>query len=176
MNPLRCLALTICVLGMLPAHTSAQTGALTFQRLTCMSWAELEAVYRAAAPGDVPVGFVRGWTTYHPCTPLAHIRTKAANRLWKGKHFFPEDSTLINQWPGFRAIRADVYAGDSWLDGRPAHVLDYADKSFVWRDVRDELRQVGPGLYVGAMYLRDCPTPRLKTLFVLEAVGCCDRR
>lgn len=143
---------------------------LTFQRLTCMSWAELETIYRSAKPGDVPVGFVRGRTLYHPCAALAHVRTNIANRLWKGKHFYPEDATLINQWPGFRAIRADISMGTSWLDGQPAHILDYADKSFVWRDVRDEMRQVGPGLYVGAMYLRDCPAPRLKTLFVLEAV------
>jgi hypothetical protein len=166
----RSLALTIGLLATLPMNVAAQEGPLTFERLTCMSWAELEALYRGAGPGEVPVGFVRGRTLYHPCTPLAHARTKVANRLWKGKHFCPDDATLINQWPGFRAIRADVYPGESWLDGQPAHILDYADKSFIWRDVRDEMRQVGPGLYVGAMYVRDCPTPRLKTLFVLEQV------
>ena len=180
MNWRRCIAMTMVVSSAVCAGAAAQDAAaqtavtepLTFNRLAFMSWHELEALYRAAKPGELPVGFVRGKTLYHPCAPLAHARTKLANRMWKGKHFHPEDMTLINQWPGFRAIRADVYPGASWLDGAPAHILDYAETSFVWRDVRDEMRQIGPGLYVGAMYIRDCPTPRLKTLFVLEAVDC----
>ena len=141
----------------------------TFARLTCMSWDELQNLYRNAQPGTVPAGFVRGRSLFNPCEFMSGPRTKVANCLWKGKHFCPEEGALINQWLGVRAIRANISTGESWLDGKPALILDYADTSRVWHDARDEMREVAPGLYVGAMYLRGCPAPRIKTMFVLEA-------
>ena len=81
-------------------------------------------------------------------------------------------AALINQFRGLRFIRANVALGDSWLDGRPAHVLDYQKTSLIWNDVRDEAREVSPGVYLGAMYLRRCPEPRLKVMFVLETECC----
>jgi hypothetical protein len=79
---------------------------------------------------------------------------------------------LVNQWAGVRAIRASVCPGPSWLDGKPAIILDYSATSRVWSDVRDEMREVSPGLYLGAMYLRRCPEPRLKLYFVLQTCAC----
>lgn len=142
---------------------------LTYERLTCMTWDELQQLYRNAQPGNVPTGFVRGKSLFNPCDKLAGPRTKVANCLWKGKHFCPDDATLVNQWLGVRAIRANIYPGESWMDGKPALILDYADSSIIWRDARDEMREVAPGLYVGAMYIRGCPQPRIKTMFVLQA-------
>jgi hypothetical protein len=147
---------------------------LTFERLTCMNWDELQCLYRDAQPGHMPCGFVRGRSLFPPCEFLSGARTKVANCLWKGKHFCPEDGTLVNQWLGIRAIRANTSMGESWLDGKPALILDYADTSRVWHDARDEMREVAPGLYVGMMHLRGCPEPRIKTMFVLEA--CCAPR
>ncbi len=148
---------------------------LTFDRLACMGWDELQNLYHNAQPGTVPSGFVRGRSLFNPCETLAGPRTKVANCLWKGKHFCPEDGTLVNQWLGVRAIRANIYTGESWLDGKPAHILDYADTSHIWHNARDEMRQVAPGLYVGAMYIRGCPEPRIKTMFILEACQCARR-
>lgn len=142
---------------------------MTFERLTCMSWDELQSLYCSAQPGHMPSGFVRGRSLFPPCEFLSGPRTKVANCLWKGKHFCPEDGTLVNQWLGVRAIRANTFTAESWLDGKPALILDYADTSRVWHDARDEMREVAPGLYVGAMFLRRCPEPRIKTMFVLEA-------
>jgi hypothetical protein len=171
--PLRaCLLFVVAGLGVNVGAANPRDTPLTFERLACMSWAELEALYLDAEPGRLPSGFVRGRTLFNPCGALAGPRTALANRLWKGKHFCPEQGTLINQWSGIRAIRADIYPGTSWLDGKPAHILDYAETSFVWHHARDEMREVAPGLYVGAMHLRHCPEPRLKTMFVLEAVEC----
>lgn len=142
---------------------------LSWERLACMGWGELQSLYRDAQPGSLPAGFVRGRSLFNPCEKLAGSRTKVANCLWRGKHFCPEDCTLVNQWLGVRAIRAHTYAGESWHDGKPALILDYADSSFVWRKARDEMREVAPGLYVGMMHIRDCPQPRIKTMFILQA-------
>jgi hypothetical protein len=140
----------------------------TLEQLAAMSWPELEALYRASGPGVAPVGYARGLAIYCPDAPLAAVRAKVTHVLWRGKHFSACDGTLVNQWCGFQAIRASVYDGASWLDGGPAVVMDYGGTSRVWRDVRDEIREVGPGLYLGAMFRRAEPNPRFKMFFALE--------
>jgi hypothetical protein len=144
---------------------------LCFENLVRMNWCELEQIYRQAKPGSVPVGFARGQVVYSPCELLAASKGRLASLVWHGK-IFGCDGTLINQWTGLRAIRAKVELGPSWLDGEQAIILDYCGMSRVWHDVRDEMREVAPGLYVGAMYRRRCPCPELKVFFVLQA---CDR-
>jgi hypothetical protein len=41
----------------------------------------------------------------------------------------------------------------SWLDNQPAIILDYSKTSLVARSVRDEIREVGPGTYLGIVYI-----------------------
>jgi hypothetical protein len=141
------------------------------EQLASLPWCDLEKLYRQSAAGTIPAGFARGKVIYGPETRFAGARSRMAGRLWQGKHF-ADDGTLINQWLGMKAIRARVAYGPSWLDGKTSIILDYHDESRVWADVRDEMREVAPGLYVGAMYLRRCPDPRLKLFFCLEAQSC----
>jgi hypothetical protein len=49
-------------------------------------------------------------------------------------------------------VIAKVYNGDSWLDGRECIVLDYSDTSLVAHWIRDEIREIGPGTYLGKVY------------------------
>jgi hypothetical protein len=74
----------------------------------------------------------------------------------------------VNQWRGVRAIRAAVCYGPSWLDGGPSVVMDYHRTSRVWSDVRDEVREVAPGLYLGRMYRRTGCGPQFQLFFALE--------
>ena len=53
---------------------------------------------------------------------------------------------------GIQAIAADVYTGRSWFDGADCIVLDYSKRSLVAKLVRDEIRRVAPGLYLGLVY------------------------
>jgi len=46
-------------------------------------------------------------------------------------------------------------------------VVRYSPSALVFRNVRDELRQVGPGVWLGRSY--DATTSRPKNWFVLEA-------
>ncbi len=50
------------------------------------------------------------------------------------------------------AIIAKVYKGESWLDGKECIVLDYSDTSLVAQWIRDEIREISPGLYLGKVY------------------------
>ncbi|MFO0863743.1 MAG: hypothetical protein U0744_03645 [Gemmataceae bacterium] len=144
---------------------------LTFQTLSCMTRSELEAIYRSAQPGNLPTGFVKGKTIMLPEDTFFGRRSKTANALWKGKHI-DADGSFVNQWAIGRAVRGRAYLGESWLDGQASLVLDYAGTSpLIWRNSRDEMREVAPGLYIGFMHDRSCPCPRLKTAFILQA--CC---
>ena len=49
-------------------------------------------------------------------------------------------------------MRAKVYKEASWFDGEETIVLDYSKTSFVARQVRDEIREVAPGLYLGLVF------------------------
>jgi hypothetical protein len=145
---------------------------LCLERLAGMSWCELEQLYRSATPGHVPCGFVCGRAIYCPCEKGSLLRSKMTKAIWRGKIFDPDQCSMVNQWRGFRAIHAQVYEGTSWLDGKPAIILDYTTTSRVWSDVRDEIREVAPGVWLGVMYRIRCPEPQLKTFFALEAPCC----
>jgi hypothetical protein len=121
-------------------------------------------------PGPIPAGYARGRALYDPAARLSATRAKVTRWLWHGKHFCAADGTLVNQWCGFKAIRAAVSYGPSWLDGAPAIIMDYRGLSRVWDDVRDELREVAPGLYLGAMFLRREPQAKFKMFFALDCL------
>ena len=53
---------------------------------------------------------------------------------------------------GLNAIIAKVYKAPSWLDGKECIVLDYSETSLVANWVRDEIRLIGPGRYLGLVY------------------------
>jgi hypothetical protein len=53
---------------------------------------------------------------------------------------------------GVRAIAAKVYKAPSWLDGNECIVLDYSQTSLVAHWIRDEIRLVAPGLYLGLVF------------------------
>jgi hypothetical protein len=75
--------------------------------------------------------------------------------VWQGKVFDPKAECLKNLVTGFRilAIKAKVYTGDSWKDGKECIVIDYSKTSLVARMVRDEIREVQPGPYLGKVFL-----------------------
>ena len=147
--------------------------ALCLEQLAGMSWCALEQLYRQATPGPIPAGYLRGRTIYCPDAPLTPTWSKMSQAMWHGKHFCPADGTLINQWCFGRAVRARVCFGDSWLDGKPSILMDYRGMAHVWKDVRDEIREVAPGLYLGLMYRCKAGQPRMKMFFALEVTPCC---
>src|SRR5688572_5654669 len=107
------------------------------EELRRMSRCQLEDLFRAGAAHVPPVGPYRGdillFTDFYRCPKLARAMSGLA---WKGKRF--EDcGTFINQFVGLKALRSDVGAGPSWLDGQPAVVLEYADGAPLFGTTRD---------------------------------------
>jgi hypothetical protein len=147
---------------------------LCMEQLAALSWCDLEQLYRHAVPGTIPSGYARGRAVYCPCAPLTPMRSKMSQALWHGKYFCPAEGMLINQWClGAQAVRARLCVGDSWLDGKPSILMDYRGMAHVWKDVRDEIREVAPGLYLGLMYRCKNGQTRMKMFFVLEMTTPC---
>lgn len=148
-----------------PAGPGPRPCTLCSDQLKNMTPCELECLYRESGPGEMPCGFLSG-------TALRKHGSKASALLWKGKVFCGDG--MVNRWCGHRqAVHARVACEPSWLDGKPSIIMDYRGVSpVVWKNVRDEIRQVGPGLYLGIMYKCHGCDAHQKMFFILEA-GCC---
>lgn len=139
----------------------------SMQELVRMPAGDLTALYLHAPPATAPDGFVPGRAIKNPGSRTTAANARATRLVWQGK-VFRDDGTMVNRVFGAgRAIPADVYVGDSLLDGRPALILDYS-RSRLWPEVRDEVREVSPGLYLGIMY-KGKARPEQKMFFALDA-------
>jgi hypothetical protein len=147
----------------------AQGPPMTIDDLVRMSGPQLDALYAAGTVPPIPSGRVRGRAIYYPGTRWAVPISRGAQVVWQGKVFDPENARAVNRFFGLRSVPGRLYQGPSWRDGAPALILDYAETSRIYRDNRDEIRQIGPGLYLGLMYGRT-PQPTLKMYFALEEV------
>jgi hypothetical protein len=128
----------------------------TSEDLLKMSQADLDDLFRGVSdPGPIPRGEAAGTVIVAPGTEISETAAKLAHLIaWQGKVFDPESGELLNEIGplGDRAIRAKVYVDESWFDGKPAIILDYSETSLLAHWIRDEIRQVSPGLYLGIVY------------------------
>ena len=120
---------------------------------------ELDEIYSRAEPGPIPNGDTRG-TAILAGSALSRSDAAGARLLaWQGKvfHLFPPDNEtgiLVNKVTPFSLtfVVATVYKGASWLDGKETIIIDYSKTSFVAKRIRDEIRQVEPGVYLGKVW------------------------
>jgi hypothetical protein len=124
-------------------------------KLLSMTQQELDDLFKASPAGDIPNGEAEGTAIIAPGTVYSEAVAKVVNLFaWQGKVFDAEKGFLKNRISilGFEAIVAKVYKGPSWLDGKECIVLDYSDTSVVAHYIRDEIRLIGPGFYLGKVY------------------------
>ncbi|MDC8802387.1 hypothetical protein PRZ61_02825 [Halomonas pacifica] len=132
----------------------------TVQAWLGLSRERLDDLYRQADPGPMPRGETRG-TPIVTGSPFARAYARFARLFaWQGKVFdmFAEDGSagvLVNKVTpfGLSFVVAKVYRGESWMDGKATIVIDYSSTSFLFRAVRDEIREVAPGIYLGKVWL-----------------------
>ncbi|MCK8462793.1 hypothetical protein [Aliiroseovarius sp. S1339] len=119
---------------------------------------ELDALFTVSNAGEIPDGEAEGTAIIAPGTRFTPLISRFINGFaWQGKVFDAEKCVLKNRiLPfGLNAILAKVYKDKSWLDGKECIVLDYSDTSIVAQWIRDEIRQIGPGMYLGKVYWDD---------------------
>ena len=129
--------------------------AYTAMQLLSMSQKELDDLFTNSAPGDIPNGEGAGTAIVAPGTTYSEEIAKVINHFgWQGKTFDAAHGLLRNRIlaSGLNAIIAKVYKGTSWLDNKECIVLDYSETSLVAKRIRDEIRQIGPGMYLGKVY------------------------
>ena len=129
---------------------------------------ELERLYRQAPPAPIPTGKIKGQPVVLPGSALAVPASRAGRSVWQGKIFDPDAGMAVNRFFGLPVIRGELSYGHSWLDGRPALILDYERTSRVYARYRDEIREVAPGLLLGLMYERTQPRPSQAMYFALD--------
>ncbi len=129
--------------------------ALDAKQLLQMSQPQLDALFSAHDAGPIPDGEAEGTAIIAPGTPISEPIAAFINIFaWKGKVFDAKAGFLRNRILalGLNAIIARVYKGPSWLDSKECIVLDYSETSLVAAHVRDEIRQIEPGFYLGKVY------------------------
>ena len=132
-----------------------RTAPLDAQALVHMSPDELDELFRVSPPGPIPNGKTDGTAIAFAGTEFTEIAAKLGHLLaWRGKVFDAEKGVLLNRITPLdvRAVRARVYPGDSWFDQKPCIVLDYSETSLLAHYVRDEIREVAEGLYLGLVF------------------------
>jgi hypothetical protein len=121
-------------------------------RILQSSSAELDALFRQATPGSLPDGEGVGTVLLCPGTWAGRCLAGWVRWLfWQGKIFQAQQRRLINRISPFgcRAIQARLRMAPSWIDRQESIVLDYSSSSRIARRIRDEIREVAPGLYLG---------------------------
>lgn len=127
--------------------------------LFTMKAAALDALFATLASGPLPDGRWKGTVLLAGGTFLARPIAWVARALWQGKEFNGARGVLRNRlaFGVVRAIVATVYLGPSWFDGQACIVLDYSETSLVAHWLRDEIRLVSEGLYLGKVYVARWP-------------------
>jgi hypothetical protein len=128
------------------------------EQLLKMSQSDLDALFKANPAGPIPNGPAKGTAIIAPGTLFSpEIAEFVSFFIWEGKTFDAAHGVLSNRLLhfGLSAIIAEVYKGPSWLDGQECVILDYSKTSLVAKWIRDEIRLIQPGLYLGKVYWSD---------------------
>jgi hypothetical protein len=132
--------------------------ACDIERLLGMSQNELDELFSSVPAGEIPNGEADGTAIIASGTRFSPVIARFINSFaWQGKVFDARKGVLRNRiLPiGLNAIIAKVYKDKSWLDGKECIVLDYSDTSLLAHWIRDEIRSIGPGMYLGKVYWDD---------------------
>jgi hypothetical protein len=127
---------------------------LDVAQLMKMSQAQLDELFHSSPTGPIPEGEMEGTIIIVAGKELSDNEAKAITTyMWKGKAFDPKSGQLRNMLPlGINAVVANVYKGKSWIDEKESIILDYSQTSLIAHRLRDEIREVAPGLYLGVMF------------------------
>jgi hypothetical protein len=135
--------------------TTSAPGRVDPNAIAQMSRSELDRLFRDSPAGPIPAGRARGTAILLPGTAIDRaIAALVRVLVWKGKVFSSATADLKNRIGplGTPLIRALVYEDKSWFAPGPAIILDYSKTSLVAGMIRDEIRQVAPGVYLGQVF------------------------
>ena len=115
----------------------------------------LGELFGAGTAGAIPDGRGRGTVLLGTGGRAARVAAALCYALaWRGKVVNARQGRLRNILTplGIQAIQATVYKQDSWYDGETCIVLDYSKTSLLARMIRDEIREIAPGIFLGLVF------------------------
>ncbi len=122
---------------------------------------ELDEIYSNAEPGDIPNGDTQGTAILAGSIFSKFVAFLVGLYAWQGKVFDlfcpgGHAGVLVNKITSLSLtfIVAKVYRDKSWLDGKDTIVIDYSSTSFFAKLIRDEIREIEPGVYLGKVWGR----------------------
>jgi hypothetical protein len=116
---------------------------------------KLARLFSSGRVGAIPDGRGRGTVLLGTGGLAARVTADLAYALaWRGKVVSARTARLLNILTPLQieAIEAAIYKQDSWYDGAPCIVLDYSKTSFAARKIRDEIREIAPGVFLGIVF------------------------
>jgi hypothetical protein len=120
------------------------------------SRSELGRLFGSGRVAAIPDGHGRGTMLLGTGGLAARLAAYLCYALaWRGKVVNARTARLKNILTplAIQAIEAAIYKQDSWYDGQPCIVLDYSKTSIVAHWVRDEIREIAPGVFLGLVFL-----------------------
>ena len=123
--------------------------------LITMTKPELARLFSSGRAGAVPDGRGRGTVLLGTGGLAAQVAARLSYALaWRGKVVSARTARLLNILTPLQveAIAAMIYKQDSWYDDAPCIVLDYSKTSFAARWIRDEIREIAPGVFLGIVF------------------------
>jgi hypothetical protein len=139
------------------------------EQLLRMEECQLIDVYKCGSVTPVPCGKTPGIVIYNPgsmiTVPLSNLMKYTGS--WQGK--FITSDTMYNRQFCMPTMKGKIGTAESWIDGKPTTVFDYEGESLICHRYRDEVREVSPGVYLGAMHRRNKDSVCIATWFVLDA-------
>jgi hypothetical protein len=132
---------------------------------------QLGQLFTSAEMGHPLEGCARGRLLYVTDRWLPKAKVWGSGLVWRGKMAQP-DGYFTNRWIGnVDRIDSHYVIGPSWIDGRPAVVMEYAPGTALFWNMHDELREIAPGLYLGPVFER-FPCPKFRGWVALQCEPC----
>jgi hypothetical protein len=139
------------------------------EQLLRMEECQLIEVYKCGSPAPVPCGKNPGIVIFNPgsmiTVPLSNLLKYTGS--WQGKYITSD--TMYNRQFCMPTMKGKIGMAESWIDGKPTMVFDYEGESLICHRYRDEVREVSPGVYLGAMHRRGKNGVCIATWFALDA-------
>lgn len=169
------LIFIVSPLSLIQADTSSSidSAPITMEQLRHYNCDQLMKIFLQAELGKPLEGTAHGKVLVLTDQHFSRARKIVFNTFWQGKSADSEGH-LVNRWLGnHQWIKTQYTIGSSWMDQRPAVVVEYAPGTPLFANFRDEIREIAPGLYLALLFER-CPSPRLRGIIALQMD--CDSR
>jgi hypothetical protein len=134
---------------------------------------QYRALFLRAPLGKPFDGVHRGKLVYLADKVAPKLKLRLAASSWRGKTACAETGHFINRWARRGDwIESHYVIGPSWLDGKPAVIMEYPPKTPLFSNMHDEIREIAPGLYLGPVIER-FPCPKFRGWVALQVeCGC----